>query len=73
MCIPYVLYYMGGWIIDNLQIDNQQIDNRQIDNQQIDTRAAALHPNLMISVLSLWGTTLPNYFSYSGIYITLIT
>ena len=27
MCIPYVLYYMGGRIIDSLQIDNRQIYN----------------------------------------------
>ena len=38
MCIPYVLYYMGGRIIDSLQIDSLQIDNRQIDNLQIDNR-----------------------------------
>ena len=31
-----------------------------------------LYFNVMPTVLSLWGTTLSNYFSYSGIYLTSI-
>ena len=36
--------FLGGRIIDNLQIDNLQIDNLQIDNLQID--------NLQITFIS---------------------